>query len=225
MAKILLLEDDSKVADAVESALHSERHTVERTENGQDALTRATVSDYDLLILDWQVPDLSGVEVCQKFRAEGGTTPVLILTGKHLVSEKVTALDSGADDYLTKPFNISELMARVRALLRRRGGGYDTGHLVVGGLSLDAKSFTVLCEGHNVTLIPKEFAILELLMSYPGVVFSHEAIFRRLWKSDEATSPEIVRTHLKNLRKKIEASGAKSPIETVHGVGYKIVKP
>lgn len=225
MAKILLLEDDAKVADAVESALHSERHTVERTESGEDALTRATVSDFDLLILDWQVPDLSGVDVCQRFREDGGTAPVLMLTGKHLVSEKVTALDSGADDYLTKPFNINELMARVRALLRRRTGGYETGQLTVGNLSLDVKTFTVTMNGNNISLIPKEFAILELLMTYPGVVFSHEAIFRRLWKSDEATSPEIVRTHLKNLRKKMEASGAGSPIETVHGVGYKLVKP
>ncbi len=225
MAKILFLEDDDKVADAVESALHSERHTVERTASGEDALTRATVSDYDLIILDWTVPDVSGVDVCQRFRAEGGTTPVLMLTGKHLISEKVTALDAGADDYLTKPFNIQEFMARVRALLRRRGSGYDTGQLVVGELKLDVKTFTVTCGGQNVSLIPKEFAILELLMTYPGVVFSHEAIFRRLWKSDEATSPEIVRTHLKNLRKKIEAVGAISPIETVHGVGYKLLKP
>lgn len=224
MAKILLLEDDEDVGSSVAHTLEAERYTVEWTKSGQDALSRARVSDYDLLILDWSVPDLSGVDVCCQFRADGGKTAILMLTGRHLVSEKVTALDAGADDYLTKPFHMNELAARVRALVRRAGGELQAAVLAVGDLTLDPKTFSVTRNGQDISLIPKEFAVLELFMRYPGIVFSQDAIFRRLWKSDEDTSSDIVRTHIKNLRKKLEKTGEPAPIQTVHGVGYKLQK-
>lgn len=224
MAKILLLEDDPEVGSSVEHALLAERYTVEWTTSGQDALSRARVSEYDLLILDWNVADLTGVDVCSQFRADGGKTPILMLTGKNLVSEKVTALDAGADDYLTKPFHINELTARVRALIRRAGGALQADVLRVGDLTLDPQTFSVTRGGRDISLIPKEFAVLELFMRYPGIVFSQDAIFRRLWKSDEDTSSDIVRTHIKNLRKKLETTGEPAPIQTVHGVGYKLQK-
>lgn len=224
MSKILLLEDDQTVGKAVADALMAERYTVEWVENGQEALDRVRMMEYDLLILDWSVPEVTGVDVCAKFREEGGKTLVLMLTGKHLVSEKITALDAGADDYITKPFHIDELTARVRALLRRSGADFTPASLTVGDLSIDPQSFTVVRDGHTIQLIPKEFAILELFMRYPGVVFSQEAIFRRIWKADEDSSVDIVRTHIKNMRKKLEASGQPAPIQTIHGVGYKLSK-
>lgn len=225
MMKILLLEDDRDIGKVVENALVAEQLAVEWTQSGQDALSRLSVSNYDLLILDWNVPDLSGMDVCTQFRSRGGKTLILMLTGKDQLNDKVTALDGGADDYLTKPFHTKELLARVRALLRRDGTKIVTKAITVGDISLDAETHSVTRAGVDIPLLPREFALLELFLRYPGVVFSQEAIFKRVWSSEDESSTETVRTHVKNLRKKLEATGQPAPIETLHKVGYRLTKP
>ncbi len=221
MAKILVVEDDQEMSLMLSNCLMFEHYVVEAALNGTDGLYMLQCYTYDLAIVDWQLPGMTGIELCQKFRSGGGTTPILMLTGKTQVSDKATGLDSGADDYLVKPFHLQELTARVRALLRRAGASSTSNVLKAGDMSLDPTQHQVTVQGKDLQLIPKEFAILELLMRYPGKVFGAEEIVYRVWKADESGSPEAVRTHIKNLRKKLADMHAASTIETVHGVGYK----
>ncbi len=221
MAKILVVEDDKQISQFVCDSLIFEHHTVEAAFDGEDGCERLAVNEYDLVILDLSLPGMDGIDICKTYRARGGQAPVLMLTGKARISERAEGLDSGADDYLTKPFHISELQARVRALLRRSGNQLATDILQLGHVSLDTRSFKVIADGTAVKLVPKEFALLELLMRNPGQVFSADAIVSRVWTSDEETSPETIRTYIKNIRKKLESPSHQSIIHTVHGVGYK----
>jgi DNA-binding response OmpR family regulator len=223
MAKILVVEDEPEIVRNLENLLKIEHYTVETTDNGQDGLYMLETFLYDAAIIDWHLPKLSGVDLCRQYRATGGATPILMLTGKATIHDKKTGLDGGADDYLTKPFHVDEFMARVRALLRRSGRGAPTDKLVVGPLALDAVTHEVALGDTPLKLLPKEFAILELLMRSPGKVFAAEEIVTRVWKSDESGSAEAVRTHIKNLRKKLSAQAAGEKLETVHGVGYKLL--
>lgn len=225
MAKVLLVEDDQGLATIVIETLRQQRCAVEHSADGDDAAARLACSEYDLIILDWNLPNKTGVEICSEFRNNGGTTPVLMLTGRGLTSERVEGLDAGADDYLTKPFNVEELAARVRALLRRVGGRVHGNVLKFDDISLDRDTFSVSRADKNIQLVPKEFAILEFLMRHPNTVFSGEALFKRVWTWDEEASGEIIRTHIKNLRKKLDIPGKECPIQTIHGVGYKLQTP
>ena len=218
MAKILVVEDDADVSSMIAQSLSFEHYQVENASDGEAAQLMLRLGQYDLIILDWDLPLLSGIEVCKKYRAGGGKMPVLMLTGKTAVAEKVKGLDSGADDYLTKPFSIDELIARVRAMLRRAGDMQTSGNLIYMDLELVPNNFQVTKGGTEVKLIPKEFAILELLMRYQGKVFSPEAILDRIWESSEYPATDVVRTHIMNLRRKV--GGA--IIQTVHGIGYRI---
>jgi DNA-binding response OmpR family regulator len=222
MAKILVVEDNKDIADLVSQALGFENHAVEAVVDGQEGLERLQVYDYDMAILDWDLPGKSGVSVCKEYRTGGGAIPILMLTGKGKVSEKEEGLDAGADDYLTKPFNMRELTARVRSLLRRSGGRATANVLSVGDVSLDPQKYQVTRAGAAIKLVPKEFALLEFLMRNPNRVYSAEALFSHVWKADDEASPDIVRTHIKNLRKKLGGGAADSIIETVHGVGYRV---
>lgn len=222
MAKILVVEDNKDIADLVSQALSFENHAVEAVGDGAEGLQRLQVYDYDMAILDWDLPGKDGVSICKEYRAGGGGIPVLMLTGKGKVSEKEEGLDSGADDYLTKPFNMRELAARVRSLLRRSGSRATDNVLSVGEISLDPQKYQVTKGGEEIKLVPKEFALLEFLMRNPNRVYSADALFSHCWKADDEASPDIVRTHIKNLRKKIGGGAAGSIIETVHGVGYRI---
>lgn len=221
MAKILIVEDEVAMSEPIKMYLSHEHHLVEVVNDGLEALERLKFYKYDVVILDWMLPGTTGVEVCKQFRAAGGTTPILMLTAKHQTQEKVMALDAGADDYLTKPYDVQEVSARVRALLRRPQ--------VVSGNVLKARSvvlepstFRVTREGQEIQLLPKEFALLEFFMRHPNQVFSAEALLDRVWSSDSEASPETIRTYIKRLRQKIDVAGQNSLINTVHGVGYKL---
>jgi len=222
MPKILIVEDDEVLLESLKDCLSLEHHTIESVTDGSSGLDRMLICEYDLIILDWGLPNLSGLELCKRFRDSGGNTPVLMLTGKRSMEEKESGFDVGADDYPTKPFNMRELNARVRALIRRSGRRISGKVLKVGDVELDPSNFRVTRSGREVRLIPKEFALLELMMRNPGQLFSADALFNRVWTADENASPDIVRTHIKNLRKKLEAGSQDRIIHTIHGVGYRV---
>lgn len=224
MAKILLVEDDHDLAFSVTDRLKREHYTVEVVDEGEDALHLLKTFEFDAVILDWNLPDMSGLAILKELRNRGLRTPVLLLTARGDVSDKAQGLDSGADDYLTKPFDPIELSARVRAMLRR--GSKQTANVISAGpFTLDPQHFKVFKEGVEIHLQPKEFALLEVFMRNPGEVFSQEALLNRCWLSESDTSPESVRVYVGNLRKKIDGGGQHSYIETLFKRGYVFTLP
>ncbi len=223
MAKILLVEDDKTIGKLISIQLERDHHLVERVTTGKDALFNLKVHDYDLLILDWMLPDLSGLEVCKVYRASGGKVPILMLTARGEAQDKVSALDTGADDYLVKPFVPVELSARIRALLRRPSTVLAGKNLSVQDIVIDTVMRQVTRAGNSIELTAKEFALLELLMRHPNQSFSVEAILDRLWKSETSASLETVRTHVKTLRRKLGDNEENPIIRTKRGLGYRIV--
>ncbi len=221
MSKILIVEDDETLSRMVSDWLTSEHHHVEVSNNGTDGLEKLQYFQYDLIILDLQLPGMGGISILREFRNMGKQTPVLILTGKDRIEDKEVGLDTGADDYLTKPFHMKELSARLRALLRRpRNYVGDT--LTAGPLALNSGAHSVTVGGEEVSLLPKEFALLELLMRHPEQVFSADALLNRVWASESESTIDALTTCIKRLRKKIDREGQPSFIKTVHKVGYKL---
>ena len=221
MAKILIVEDEPTLAEPIKAYLTHEHHLVEIIGDGDEAFEHLKFYKYDVIILDWMLPGMLGIDVCKQFRAAGGATPILMLTAKKQTQEKVYALDAGADDYLTKPFDVQEVSARVRALLRRPQA--VSGNILrAKNVVLEPSTFRVTRDEQDVQLLPKEFALLEFFMRHPNQVFSAEALLDRVWSSDSDASPETIRTYIKRLRQKIDTAGAQSLISTVHGVGYKL---
>lgn len=223
MAKILVVEDDPQILKVIDDCLKIDHHTVETEEDGSIALEKLKLFEYDVLIFDWNLPGVTGVELCREYRNRGGRGSILMLTANTTISNKEEGLGSGADDYLTKPFDVRELSARVKALARRSSVALTATNLKVGGVELDRDRFCVTLYDQPIKLVPKEFALLEFLMRHRNIVFSAEALLSRVWKAEEDASPEIIRTHIKNLRRKLEHDGKPSIIETVYGVGYKVV--
>lgn len=221
MAKILVVEDDPSMSGSIESLLSFERHIVDVVANGSDAMHLLNCRSYDAIVLDWQLPELSGLEICRRFRQRGGTTPILMLTAKDAVSDKELGLDSGTDDYLTKPFHARELVARVRALLRRTTSMSGT-VLQVGRLTLHPQNYEVIIDGRAVPLSKMEFAVIELFMRHPSEVFSPETIHARVWPADSERSPENLRVIIKKLRDKLDQGQKPSTILNMHGLGYKL---
>ncbi|MBC7996717.1 MAG: response regulator transcription factor [Leptolyngbya sp.] len=221
MAKILLVEDDVEVCEVVSDWLTEEHHVVDVVNLGQEAIERLRFDKYDVLILDWKLPDLTGIEVCKTFRAKGGTTPVIMLTGRTEVTDKETGLDAGADDYLTKPFHPRELSARLRALLRR-SADLKQNVLSCGDIVVDPQGFKVTKAGAEISLLPKEFALLEFFLRHPNQVFSPEALLDRVWSAESEASPDTIRVHITKLRGKIDTEGQPSIIKTLHRQGYKL---
>lgn len=219
MAKILLVEDDLALCSMMQKWLQFEHHTVEAVHDGQAGLENLRFYKYDAIILDWDLPKMSGVEVCRQFRSSGGTTAVIMLTGKNQIDDKITGLESGADDYLTKPFNMKELSARLRAVMRRPNE-YKGDILKSGDLVVDAKTMRVTRGDKDIALSQAEFALLQFLMRNHTQVFSPEALLDRIWHSSSDVSPAAIRTHIKNVRKKVDVEGGDSIIRNVHGVGY-----
>ncbi len=218
MAKILLVEDDEQLADTVRTALLFDHHTVELAHDSDTASHLLKSSDFDLLILDWGLPgSMNGLEVCKNYRTGGGKSPVIMLTGKTEVSDRATGLDSGADDYVPKPFHIKELSARVRALLRRPPSYMGT-VLETGTLTLDPQKHRVTKDGQPISLLPKEFSLLEFMMRHPNQVFTPEALLSHVWPSDTEATVAALRTTMKRLRTKIDPEG--TILRTEHGVGY-----
>jgi two-component system, OmpR family, response regulator len=224
MAKVLIVEDDKQLSALVVDWLTGEKYATEAVYKGTDGLERLKFYKYDVVILDWDLPGLSGVEVCRQFRDEGGTTPILMLTGKKEITDKAEGLDSGADDYLTKPFDVIELSARLRALLRRTNNVTKT-ILTAGNLSLDPTSRKVTLSGNEVDLQPKEYSLLEFLLRHPNQPFNAEAIMDRVWTASSDAAPDTVRLHVMRLRNKIDEPGKESIIRTIHRVGYMLVPP
>ena len=222
MAKIFLVEDDPNLLVVLESCLETEKHVVETSSNGQEALLRLRSNEFDLIVLDWNLPGMPGIEVCQRFRGNGGHTPVLMLTGKDAAVDKAAGLDAGADDYLVKPFDPTELLARVRALLRRPHV-VTSRKLNIQGIELDLDAYTLCVGGATSQLTPKELAILELLMKHPNKYFTTDAILQRVWNSEATASQETVRTHIKTLRKKLGAD-REACLESVRTLGYRFVQ-
>jgi DNA-binding response OmpR family regulator len=224
LPKVLIVEDDIPLAEMVANYLRFEHYLVEIVDNGDDALSHLEQNDYEIAVLDWNIPGLmNGLEVCKAYRARGGMTPILMLTGKGSIDEKTTGLDSGADDYLTKPFQVRELASRLRALLRRSSlTTSESSVLELGALKLDIDNYRVTFDAQEIKLIPKEFRLLEVLMRKPGRVFSADELIRKIWLANEEGSSDSVRTHIKNLRQKLTKSNCTCVVETVHGVGYRI---
>lgn len=221
MAKILLIEDEPELSQVIYEWLTEDHYIVEQSFDGKDALSRLSSGQHDLAILDLMLPSMNGLEICRRYRDSGGTVPILILTAKKSLATKEDGLDSGADDYLTKPFKLRELSARVRALLRRPAKLMPA-VLTAKDVSLDVTKRRVTRGGQPINLLPKEFALLELLMSSAGEVLSTEVLIKKLWSEDSSISPDTIRSHLRSLRKKLEDHDENALIQTVHGVGYKI---
>lgn len=219
MPKILVVEDDPILLDAIGELLHSEQYLVEAVGSGHDASAALRINPYDLVILDWSLPGLSGVDLCRQIRAGRSNVPVLMLTAHADIADKEAGFDAGADDYLTKPFDPRELKARVKSLLRRQGTVIED-ECRIGNICLNRKSRKVTVEGREIKLLPTEFALLELFLRYPNQVFSTEGLLDRLWESDG--THEGVRTAIKRLRQKIDLPEKPSVITTIHGVGYRL---
>ncbi|HNB22614.1 MAG TPA: response regulator transcription factor [Candidatus Melainabacteria bacterium] len=221
MAKIVVVEDDKDLVNLIKGILSVERHTVDSVHDGHEALTIIQMHPYDLVILDWMLPGRTGTEICKDYRARGGSAPILMLTAKSTIDDRAEGLDSGADDYLTKPFHPKEFSARVRALLRRPQSVMAK-TLKAADIELDPGQVKVFKAKKEIHLLPKEFALLELFLRYPTQVFSAEALLDRVWNTDSSASLDTVRTYIKTLRKKIDADSKDSLIRTVHGVGYSL---
>jgi DNA-binding response OmpR family regulator len=220
VAKVLLVEDDGSVADAVQEVLRFESYIVDTVDNGKDALYRLKYHSYDLMIIDWGLPDMTGLEVCAQYRQAGGTLPIIMLTGRGGIDDKVAGLDYGADDYLTKPFDTDELTARVRAMLRRPRAMLAT-VLEAHGVQLNTASQTVTMNSEDVVLQAQEFALLECLLRHKNHVLSIESLIDKVWSTDSEVSPDAVRQCVTRLRKKLDKSIVPI-ITTVVGLGYSI---
>jgi len=217
MATVLLVEDDDYLASLVKELLVSAHHVVDHLANGTQAAEQLRIFPYDLIILDIELPGKTGIEILRNFREHGGVTPVLMLTNRSSVVDKETGLDAGADDYLGKPFDMRELNARVRALLRRPPN-LLTSILTAGNLVLDPNTLSLTKSGEPIRLLPQEFKLLEFLMRHPNQVFTMKALLNHVWPSDSDSTEEALRSTTKRLRKKIDPAG--EVIATVHGVGY-----
>ncbi|HEY9772643.1 MAG TPA: response regulator transcription factor [Planktothrix sp.] len=219
MAKILLVEDDRELCSMFQKWLKGD-HIIEVVYDGSTGLDYLKFHSYDAVVLDWELPGMSGPEVCQAYRARGGKTPVLMLTGKSQIADKLIGFDAGADDYLTKPFHPLELTARLQALLKRPPGLIET-TIRIRGLELNAQTHTVQKAGKQLHLMPKEFALLEFFMKHPNQPFNQDSLLNRVWPSDSDVSTESIKAYIAKLRRKIEEPGEPPMITTVHGVGYR----
>jgi DNA-binding response OmpR family regulator len=219
---LLLVEDDPRLADLVARLLSGERHLVERAADGGSALEMAEAPGLDAIVLDVGLPDISGLEVARRLRSRGSVVPILMLTARDSVADRVAGLDAGADDYLVKPFAIEELSARVRALGRRsRAAGITDPSITSGPISLDESSRLVAVHGMRVDLSPREFALLECLLRHRGQVLTRDQLLDHAWPYDSEVDPAIVDTYVYFLRRKLGPAGG-GCIETVRGVGYRV---
>ncbi len=219
MAKVLYAEDDFELAGHLTKFLTSHHYLIEHTADGGDALYILRTFGFDAAILDWELPGMSGVEVCQQLRREGSKLPVIILTGRGSTPDTIEGIDAGADDYIVKPVDPLVLLAKLKALLRRTEERTDN-LLRLAGLELDPDTHRVNYEGLPISLLPKEFSLLEFFMRHPNQVYSGEEIISHVWSADEGVSIESVRSCMFRLRKKLQVKGHPEVIENIYGVGY-----
>jgi DNA-binding response OmpR family regulator len=218
-AHILLVEDEVKLARFLELELSSEGYRVSVAHDGMTGLTLAREESFDLAILDWMLPGLTGVELCRRLRATGNKIPVILLTARDEVGDRVTGLDAGADDYVVKPFSIEELLARIRAHLRRTSEP-DSDLIQFEDLSLNRRTREVLRGQRAIELTVKEFDLLEYLLSHPRQVFTRDQILEKVWGYDFVGDSNVIEVYIRYLRLKLEENNEKRLIHTVRGVGY-----
>lgn len=219
--RILIIEDEVKLAQAIKRALELQKYAVDVVHDGEEGLDLAVGEKPDLIILDVMLPSMNGIEVCQELRSQNIVTPILMLTAKGQITDRVTGLDIGADDYMVKPFSFEELFARIRALLRRPASSKDP-VLKIQDLILDPKSLSVTRAGKEIQLSAKEFALLQYLMRHPNTVLTKEQLVQHVWDYDADILPSTVEVHIKHLRDKVDTPFTNSLIQTVRGFGYKI---
>jgi DNA-binding response OmpR family regulator len=220
--RLLLAEDETDLAQAIQTALRQDRYVVDWVSNGEEAWDCLEQSGlYTVAILDWMMPGLSGLEVCQRLRARGDGMPVLMLTARDRMVDRVAGLDAGADDYLIKPFGMEELRARIRALLRRPTQ-IQAQTLTIDDLTLDYQTYSLARPGFQAqTLTAKEFQLLEYLMQHPQQILSQDQIRSRLWDMNDEAMSNVVAAQVRLLRKKLANCGAASRLETLRGLGYR----
>jgi len=220
--RLLLVEDADELARAICDGLRRHGFAVDACGDGQSALDLASVQPYVGIVLDRMLPKLDGLAVCRALRARGSNVPILLLTARDSVEDRVEGLDAGADDYLVKPFAFPELIARARALTRRHAATRSN-VLRAGDVALDLASGRVTRGDVEVVLSAKEQVLLTALLRHPGRLLTHAQLVEQAWNMDAEPSPEVVRAHIKNLRRKLAKEGGAALIETVHGVGYRVV--
>lgn len=223
--RILVVEDEHRIAASIKKGLELEKYAVDVAYTGTQGHDLAATEEYDAIVLDLMLPEMDGITVCKQLRANKIHTPVLMLTAKGQLQDKVTGLDSGADDYLTKPFAFEELLARIRALIRRPKQTNPI-TLAIATLSLNPITFDVKRSGKTIALSSKEFSLLEYMIRHAGTVLTKNQIIAHVWNYDADILPNTIEVYIKNLRTKIDMPfpNEKNLIQTVRGFGYKIIK-
>ncbi|MEO1430967.1 MAG: two-component system response regulator RppA [Cyanobacteria bacterium J06633_8] len=222
--RILIVDDETELTNPLTRLLTREGYSVDAAFDGTTGSELVKKGNYDLFILDWMLPGKTGLEICRQLRQQGMTTPVLFLTAKDTLDDRVEGLDAGADDYLVKPFELRELLARVRALLRRAGVEEYTStnkRIIVEDLELDAQNQIAYRQGRIIELSEKESKLLQYLMENPGLLLTHTQIMQHLWEEDEQPSSNVIAALVRLLRRKIEVKGETQLIHSVYGKGYR----
>lgn len=223
--KILIIEDEEKIANSLKKGLQQENYIVDVAYDGEGGYDLASSEKYDLIVLDLMLPKIDGLTICKKLREEDGVkTQILMLTAKGSIEDKVTGLDTGADDYLPKPFSFDELLARVRALVRRPQNYDKSSKIIVGDLQLDRQTYEIKRAGIDIGLSRKEFSLLEYLMRNSGKIISKDELIANVWNYESDILPNTVEVYIGYLRKKIDEpfKNSKPLIHTVRGFGYKL---
>jgi len=221
--RILIVEDDHRIAASIKKGLEQEKYAIDVSYDGEDGYDLASSENYDLLILDLMLPKIDGMQVCRQIRQGNNDVPILILTAKSQVEDKVSGLNCGADDYLTKPFAFEELLARIRALTRRPKNMVDS-VLTIEDLTMNTINYEVKRSGKSINLSGKEYALLEVLMRHPRQILTKEQIINHVWDYEADVLPNTVEVYIRNIRNKIDKPFKSKLIQTVRGFGYKIGK-
>jgi len=219
--RVLLVEDESRIADFIRKGLSECGYAVDVAHDGEEALDWADVAEFDIVVLDVMLPVRDGIEVCRELRGRGVQTPVLMLTARDAIEDRVRGLDSGADDYLVKPFAFAELLARLRALARRERSALGA-RLQLADLVLDTTTREVFRQGRAIGLTSKEYALLEYLMRHPNQVLTRTMIAEHVWNYDFDNATNVIDVHIRNLRRKMDDSFPDKLIHTIRGAGYRI---
>ena len=222
--KILVVEDDRKVAGFIEQGLREEGYAVDVAKDGEEATMLAHINEYDAILLDLMLPKKNGIQVATELRREGRTTPILMLTARDATDDIVRGLDAGADDYLGKPFKFDELLARLRALVRR-GGSARLERLIFGTIELDRLKHIAMAAGKRLDLTPREFQLLEHFLLHPGKVVRRTELLEKVWDMHFDPESNVVDVHVGNLRRKLKEAGCDSVLQTVRGVGFALQEP
>lgn len=220
--RLLIVEDEMQLADALTEILKRNKYTVDTVYNGIDGLDFSLSAVYDCIILDIMLPGMNGIEILRRIREEKISSPVLLLTARSEVEDKINGLDCGADDYLTKPFVTGELLARIRALTRRKGEIFDENKMTFNGLELHKNSVLMIYAGNDVKLSLKEYQIMELLISNPHQILTKERIIEKIWGYESDVEYNNIEVYISFLRKKLNVIGASVQIKTARGIGYSL---